>query len=259
MFDPFKDFDTRGYLRNRFEEKDLRIIKRLEHQSFVLHLPTVIKYLSNQSPITYAHFLAVHNKLFTDVYPWAGQDRVAVAPDSFVSKGAVRFAHPADARRAVEEGLRLGADPVQMAKRPGEIMGLFAYGHPFLDGNGRTMLLMHLELCYRARFSIDWSQADKTEYLSMLTQEIDTPGKGILDAYLLPFRGERTARDHWGESVASLKGLDGLDEDQQVDGAVIDPAAKERYREFEAHRNYQYKSTPICPTCSAAPCQCKKT
>jgi cell filamentation protein len=258
VFDPFKDFDTKGYLRNRFNEKDLRIIKRLEHQSFTLHLPLVIQYLSKQERITYANFLAVHNKLFTDVYPWAGKDRAAVAADSFVSKGEVRFAHPADARKAVEEGLRLGSDPVQMAKRPGEIMGLFAFGHPFLDGNGRTMLLVHLELCYRARFSIDWSQADKADYLSVLTQEIDNPGKGILDTYLLAFKGERTARDQWGESVASLRGLDGLDEDQQLDGAVIDSAAKERYREFEAKRDYQYKSTNFCPDCNAAPCQCKK-
>lgn len=32
MFDPFKDFQTRGYLRNSLQEKDLRIIKQVEHQ-----------------------------------------------------------------------------------------------------------------------------------------------------------------------------------------------------------------------------------
>ena len=34
IFDPFGDFETRGYLRNVFAEKDPAIIKRLEHQAF---------------------------------------------------------------------------------------------------------------------------------------------------------------------------------------------------------------------------------
>ncbi|WP_226981161.1 Fic family protein [Vibrio litoralis] len=28
-------------------------------------------------------------------------------------------------------------------------MGFFAYGHPFIDGNGRIMLIIHNELCHR--------------------------------------------------------------------------------------------------------------
>ena len=34
-FDPFNDFETRGYLRNLFGKKDPVIIKHLEHSSFV--------------------------------------------------------------------------------------------------------------------------------------------------------------------------------------------------------------------------------
>lgn len=34
MFDPFKDFETAGYLRNRFAEKDPQIIQEMEHQMF---------------------------------------------------------------------------------------------------------------------------------------------------------------------------------------------------------------------------------
>ena len=33
-FDPFNDFETRGYLHNVFGEKDPAIVKRLEHSSF---------------------------------------------------------------------------------------------------------------------------------------------------------------------------------------------------------------------------------
>jgi cell filamentation protein len=41
----------------------------------------------------------------------------------------------------------MGNDPVVLAKKPGVVMGQFAWGHPFLDGNGRTMLIVHTELC----------------------------------------------------------------------------------------------------------------
>ncbi len=34
-FDPFGDFETRGYLRNFEKESDLAIVKRLEHVSFL--------------------------------------------------------------------------------------------------------------------------------------------------------------------------------------------------------------------------------
>lgn len=34
-FDPFGDFETRGYLRNLFGEKDPEIVRHLEHSSFV--------------------------------------------------------------------------------------------------------------------------------------------------------------------------------------------------------------------------------
>jgi fido (protein-threonine AMPylation protein) len=29
-----------------------------------------------------------------------------------------------------------------MRERPGEVMGYFAHGHPFLDGNGRTIMVV---------------------------------------------------------------------------------------------------------------------
>jgi hypothetical protein len=44
-----------------------------------------------------------------------------------------------------------------MKARSGEIMGYLAYGHPFLDGNGRTIMTAHSALAQRAGFSIDWT------------------------------------------------------------------------------------------------------
>ena len=134
----------------------------------------------------------------------------------------------------------------------------FTYGHPFLDGNGRTMLLVHLDLAYRAGFSIAWADTNKANYLAALSDEIKKPGRGILDAYLLQFKRDRLERSEWGKSVLSMKGLDGLDEDNQIDGDLTNAAVAEKYRQFEQQRGYTYESNDkvICKKCRANPCVC---
>lgn len=240
MFDPFADFDSAGYLRNVRKDKDIRNIKRFEHDLFEANIDIALAYLAKKTVLIYDDFLAVHRILFGDYYPWAGQDRWTTLPTSVVKKGDVLFAHPKSSRLAVEHGLRLGQNKSFMVKNPGEVMGLFAYGHPFLDGNGRTMLLVHMELCHRAGFSIAWHKTNKVDYLTTLSKEIETPGKGILDTYLLRFTEERIERDAWGNNILALKGLDGLGDVNQVDGSLLDPIIAEKYRKLETKRGYSY-------------------
>jgi len=68
---------------------------------------------------------------------------------------------------------RLGQDRAFMAARPGEVMGYLAHGHPFLDGNGRTLMVVHIEL----------------------------------DAYLKPFVGSAVARQQAPSALAQFRGL----------------------------------------------------
>ena len=105
MFDPFGDYDSRGYLRNTAGEKDLEIIKIAEHELFRAQLPIALDFLAQCKRIDYPDFLEVHRILFSALYPWSGKDRNTVLPDRSVSKGAVYFCHPKDCQRAIEEGL----------------------------------------------------------------------------------------------------------------------------------------------------------
>lgn len=178
QFDPFRDFESAGYLRNIRRDKNQETIKIFEHNTFSSHLNQALAYLATRKVLTYEDFLEVHRILFLDYYPWAGQDRATVLPDAAVSKGNVLFSHPHFARRAVEYALNLGHNKKTMTQKPGEVMGLLAFGHPFLDGNGRTMLLVHMELCHRAGFSIAWQRTNKSDYLNALTGEIESPGNG---------------------------------------------------------------------------------
>jgi cell filamentation protein len=237
-FDPFGDYETRGYLRNLAEEKDTAIIRRLEHASFTAGLDDAFAQLSARKHLVYSDVLATHGTLFAEVYPWAGQDRATTSPDIAVSRGGVLFAHPKFIQSAIEYALKLGSDPETMRARPGEVMGYLAHGHPFLDGNGRTIMVVHAELARRAGFSIDWASIVKTDYLNALTEELDQPGKGILDTLLEPHLGP-VVGDLAGH-LASAKGLDGeASGDDAVYGRNDDPAVQAQYEQRALKREDQ--------------------
>lgn len=195
-------------------------------------------YLAKKRTITYRDFLHVHALLFGDLYPWAGSDRMTTSPDLAISKAGTCFCLPYEAKRAVEEGLRLGQDKAVLKQSPGLVMGFFAYGHPFLDGNGRTMLVVHSVLCHRAGFSINWSLTDKSAYLSALSQEIEAPGKGILDTYLKKFIEPPVEPGAWEAAIHSVRGLNGLVTTDTVEGLSDDPAISRKYQAFDQRRGY---------------------
>lgn len=235
-FDPFGDFATQGYLRNLAKEKDPEIVRRLEHTSFVTGIDAALGRLARIPDLSYPDLSETHRILFEAVYPWAGQDRLANAPDLAIRKGTILFARPQDIRRAVEFALSHGQHKAFMTAKPGEVMGYLAYAHPFLDGNGRTIMILHAVMSQRAGFSIDWSTTGKADYLSALTKEIDEPGNGHLDAYLKPFIREAVADDLLAEKIVSVPGIDGSDEQNEIVGKTSDPALRVCYEQQEMKR-----------------------
>lgn len=79
----------------------------------------------------------------------------------------------------------MAADPAGMRAEPGEVLGLLSHGHPTLEGNGRTLMTVHAELCRRAGVRIAWEGVAKSDYMAALTGELERPGK-VLDAFLAP-------------------------------------------------------------------------
>jgi cell filamentation protein len=232
MFDPFGDFATEGYLRNFEKEKDLAIVKRAENASFTTGLDEAFASLAEARTLSYDDVLKTHGILFGAVYPWAGQDRTQIAPKLTVRKGPVIFANAAEIRTAVEFALRKGQDKDYMKAKPGEIMGYLAYGHPFLDGNGRTIMTVHSVLAQRAGFSIDWSATTKNAYLDALTKEIENPPKGHLDAYLKSFMRDPIAYEQLATAIVQAPGLDGSAQGaalNEVLGNNDEPVVKAQY------------------------------
>lgn len=211
-FDPFGDFGTAGYLRNIEAEQDLDLVKAQEKVFFEAHLEEALAFLrAIRGPVTYPHFREVHAILFREFYPWAGQDRQQLGVATRVSKGGVvDFEQAALIGQAVQWGLDMGNDVERMRSRPGAVMGAFAWAHPFLDGNGRTMMLVHTELCLRAKILIDWPSTNKAAYLAALTAELKHPDAQHLDSYLASFIRKSRRADDLVLQLLELPGLDGL-------------------------------------------------
>ena len=124
IFDPFGDYETRGYLRNHFQIKDVELEKALERISFRDMLPDALGYLAAVDYVRYEHFLKVHDILLSGVYPWAGQDRILLAFSKDIRKGSVTFAQYPKIERAVTTGLDLAQTPDVMRVRAGEVRAL---------------------------------------------------------------------------------------------------------------------------------------
>lgn len=108
-------------------------------------------------------------------------------------------------------------------------------------GKDRTMLLIHAELCFRAKMSVNWMRTDKQSYLDALTQEIESPNDGHLDAYLKPFIEKQIPRENWLKSVSGIPGLDGIDVNSDDSSGYADPVTEKEYLEFERRSGYQLK------------------
>lgn len=181
VLDPFGDYETRGYLHNHYRAKDPATLRRLEEASFENELHGVLRSLRRVPEIRYWDILEVHRKMFRSVYPWAGQDRSVTAPHLAIVKAGYNnlFAHPADVRRASEYALELAKDFNELRKKPGQIFGYLAHSHPFLEGNGRTILTIFADLCRRANFHIAWHLIPKESFLRSLTYELLRPGEHL--------------------------------------------------------------------------------
>lgn len=192
-FDPFGDQCSHGYLRNHFKITDPSQIKMVEHLSFAIRIADAQAYLAHSKNIGYEQLLGVHKLIFSAVYPWAGEDRLTTSPSLSITKGVsgsrevVSFAPPHEIIRASEYALGHCQSNEQTRKYAGTILGNLAYAHPFLDGNGRALLMLHTEICYRAGFCIQWSQVETGEYLKVLGNEIDQPSKGLMNDFLAQF------------------------------------------------------------------------
>lgn len=190
--DPYVDPGS-GVLRNRLGITDQQ---RLEHVEAGLSFAALADLGVRTLPGNYdlAHLRAFHREIFGDIYPWAGEIRVAgiarsdpfCLPHHIESYAADVFAQLAKERHL--RGLNRPAFVGRLTHYFAEVNAI----HPFREGNGRTQRAFFRQLSREASWRLDWSNLDpqSNEDASLASLRGDnSPLHGMLDALV-------TSHDH---------------------------------------------------------------
>lgn len=158
--DPYSDPVT-GVLYNKLGLGTAAALEAAERE--ITHAALILLDESPVSP-TYdlPHLQEIHNRIFDDIYEWAGQIRTVVIakgatfclPQYIDSSAAVIFRqlHGEDCLR----GLRLDAFVGRLTHYLGEVNAL----HPFREGNGRAQRAFLRQLARDAGFTLAWQHLD---------------------------------------------------------------------------------------------------
>lgn len=165
--DPYLDKDT-GILRNLLGIKDQALLDQAESSLSFLR-SSELREQPVQGNFDLKHLQAIHQRLFGDVYVWAGQLRHVE-----IQKGKTDFARQMVIESAAgqlfgqlakEQHLRgLGAD--QFSQRAGHYLGEINVLHPFREGNGRAQREFIAQLAESDGHRIDWSGISQADMVS---------------------------------------------------------------------------------------------
>jgi cell filamentation protein len=158
--DPYTDPVT-GILLNKLE---LRTVGELESAEREITHAALI--LLRESPVrpTYdlPHLCAIHQRIFGDLYEWAGQVRtVAIAKGNLSCLPQYIKSSSADIFRALRgENFLRGLERRPFIDRLTYYLGEVNAVHPFREGNGRTQHAFFEQLSRDARFTVNWQHLD---------------------------------------------------------------------------------------------------
>lgn len=187
--DPYLD-PASDTLRNKLGITDPSKLSNFERDASALRQASMIANPVG-SKLDFDHLKAVHERLFQDVYDWAGQTRTVE-----ISKGNSAFAPvqhiESHAQKvfgdlAAENHLR-GMPREQFLDRAAHHLGEINALHPFREGNGRAQRAFMDQVAGRAGHAFDWS---KTSQRAMIDASIHSfnvdPSKmrALLDKILI--------------------------------------------------------------------------
>lgn len=147
-------------LINLFDVQDEEKLKELEKVYSLLRL-SEMQIKKPADPLDVQAFLAIHQYLLQEVYPFAGELR-----KEMISKGSSSFAHP----QHIETHLlkifdELKAENYLKELPRNQLISRLAYFlselnalHPFREGNGRSIREFARQLLLNAGYRLDWEK-----------------------------------------------------------------------------------------------------
>jgi len=147
-----------GVLKNHFGITDSASLNEVEADIAGVQIQKILKEPAPKS-ITALHLCALHEQVFSEVYPWAGHYRQVD-----IAKGDTHFLRHQDIASKLDtlfsglakEGFLRGASPQAFGEFMGEFLVQLNFVHPFREGNGRVQRLLVTQIATNAGLSLDW-------------------------------------------------------------------------------------------------------
>jgi cell filamentation protein len=158
--DPYADPVT-GVLLNKLglgTAAELEVAEReVTHAALILLRESPV-----QPSYDLAHLRAIHQRIFGDIYEWAGEIRtVSIAKGSLFCLPQYIETSAADIFRALRgENFLRGLGREAIVRRLADYLGEVNAVHPFREGNGRTQRAFFEQLARDAGFMLAWQHLD---------------------------------------------------------------------------------------------------
>lgn len=180
--DPYLD-PASGVLRNKLGITDPTKLSNFERDASALRQASMIANPVG-GKLDFDHFKAVHERLFQDVYDWAGQTRTveiskgnsAFAPVQHIETHAKKVFGDLAAENHLQ-GMKRDQFLDRAAHHLGEINAL----HPFREGNGRAQRAFMDEVAGRAGYGFDWSKTNQKEMIAASYESFHSSPKKLRD------------------------------------------------------------------------------
>lgn len=122
------------------------------------------------------HLQAIHQRLFDDIYEWAGKIRTVEIAKGHSFFLPYRLIESESAKVFVQlqnERLLQGLSPNEFGQRAGFYLAAINKIHPFREGNGRTQRVLIEQLANRNGYMINWN-AISQEAMGQASREART-------------------------------------------------------------------------------------
>ncbi len=128
------------------------------------------------------HLLKIHERLFGDVYDWAGQVRhveITKGQTMFARRLMIESAAGQLFEQLAGEDYLQGLDVDRFSIRAGHYLGEINVLHPFREGNGRTQREFIGQLARQAGHRADWSAVGQAEMVRASIQAYNGDSSGL--------------------------------------------------------------------------------
>lgn len=155
--DPYSQ--ANGVLTNKLGITNTQDLNEIEADLASLAIQEL---LEGKPPSEYsvANLRSIHQEIFQDIYPWAGEFRQVD-----IAKGSTHFVRHQDIARLLDalfedckaKGYFSKLSAEAFARESAKFLVQLNLIHPFREGNGRTQRLLLSQMAWNAGYQIEWS------------------------------------------------------------------------------------------------------